>query len=107
MFTKDNSIKMKFRAKESIIGLTRKPTEAPGSRTKCMARVLSSGPMASFMKELSKTISVKAMVNSLGKTAESTMESGKMENRTVKASSLIRKTSREEASGKVAKILNG
>ena len=70
--------------------------------------------MTSFMKELSKTISVKAMVNSLGKTAESTiffydglMESGKMENRMVKASSLIRKTSREEASGKVAKILNG
>jgi hypothetical protein len=105
--TKDSSTKMKYQAKESTTGLIRKHTEAPGSRTKCTAKVHFNGLMASCTRACSKMISAKATESSPGRTEESTTESGKMENRMVKASSLIRKTNREEASGRVVKILNG
>ena len=91
---------MKSLERAHITGLTRKPIAVLGLKTKCTVKVLCSGLMANFTRVTSKTTSVKVTESSPGRTAESTMESGKMENRMAKANTFYHQVYRDAGNGR-------
>ena len=67
---------MRFRAKASTFGATRKSTQANGLTIKCMDTDILSGLMASNIRVNSRKISVMVKVDSFGRMAASTKAAG-------------------------------
>ena len=75
-----------------MFGLTGKPMKGNGRKTKCMGMVCLLGKMVKSTKDISLMTNVKVKVNSHGRTEESMMECGAMENNMVEENLYLRTT---------------
>ena len=77
--TKVNFNRIRFRVMEHIVGLMAVTMLDSGSTIRCRARARLNGPMVASTKEVISMIKKKGLASSIGKTAEDTKDTGKME----------------------------
>lgn len=119
---KVSSARMRLRAKESIDGSIKGPTQETGSTTRCTERAYFHGLTALSMKEITSWIRKRGQglshgksfrvqdrmnFNMLGRLARNTLASGKMASKMARGYSSMRVGTKSVAYGKTAKILNG